>query len=200
MSRGGHRGIARPDGVDDPLVATALGDSLTGGCTNQPRTVGVTGTLAMAASGSMALSYFKVPRVFTAANMAYYTTATAAGATPSLIKYALFSVAANGDLTRIAVTASDTALFAAGNTRYSKALSVAVGLVPGQLYASGLLLVTAAALPTLLTPNALSPTSTALSQAPRLCGIVAAQTDILTGYTAAQVTNNGSRHFAEITT
>lgn len=187
------RGI--PGGGGDALVASTLD----AGCTNQLRAPGVTGTL-VTVSGALALSYFRAPKAFTAANMAYYSTATAAGATPTLVKFGLYSVASNGDLTLIGVTASDTGIFVAANTRYARALLTPVALTPGTLYASAMLLTTAAALPTLLAPNALSPTSAALSQAPRLCGIVAAQADIGASYTAAQVSNSGSRYFAEITT
>lgn len=181
------------------LVSTPLGAAGAGGCTNQPREVGVTGTL-VTVSGNLMLSYFRPPRAFTAANIAFYSTATAAGATPTLVKFGLFSVAANGDLTLIGVTASDTAIFSAANTRYSRALLTPVALTAGVTYASAMLLTTAAALPTLLSPNALSPTASALSQTPRLSGSIAGQTDISASYASASVANNGSRHFAEITT
>lgn len=189
-----------PPTFQDPLVGSVLGATFDSGCTNQPREAGI-GATAVTVSGTLILVYFRAPRAFTAANMAFYTGLTAAAATPTLIKYALFSVAANGDLTRIATTASDTALLAAASTRYPKVLTASVGVTAGLTYATGFLIVTGAATPTLIAPTAYSTGGgVAAAQAPRMLGAVAAQTDILASYTAAQVVNTTVRHLAEITT
>lgn len=62
----------------------------------------------------------------------------------------IYSVAANGDLTLVASTPNDTTLFAATFTSYSKALSAALNKVAGQRYALGLIVVTAAAIPSFI--------------------------------------------------
>lgn len=177
-----------------PLVSTRLA----AGCTNQPRELGMATQLALV-SGDLFLSYFKVPAGFTAANIAFYSGGTAAGATPTLVEYALFTVASNGNLTRIAAVTSDTGIFAAPNARYPKAFGAPVALLEGQVYATGLLLTTAAALPTVLSAPGVGATAAAAAQAPRLMGRVTGQTAIAATYTSASVVNTGTRLLAEIT-
>ena len=180
----------------DPLA----GDALTSGVTNQPRGSGITTHIATV-SGVVYFSYFRVPAAFTAANIKMYSGSTAAGATPTLVKFGLYSVAANGDLTRIAQTASDTAIFASGSTAYTRALAASVALAPGTTYASALLITTGAALPTVLSASAvtLGSTGAALAVAPRLSSSFAAQTDLADTVAAGSLANATQRYFAEIT-
>ncbi len=79
-----------------------------------------------------------------------YTGTTPAGATPSLIRIGLYQLNASDGGTLIASTPNDTALFNVANTQWTKAWSVAVTLAPAQRYALGVLVVTAAAAPTLV--------------------------------------------------
>jgi hypothetical protein len=223
--RGGHRGYAAPPAAagvpvtdtggyytstqvegalaelgarTDPMVGTPLGATFATGCCNQNRNVGIATQLATV-SQLLQLQYFRVPVAFTAATITYYSGSTAAAATPTLVRYGLYSVAANGDITLIGSTANDTTLFSVASTRYPKALSVATALVPGQTYATAVLVVTGAAAPTLLSALGVTVTTTASSQAPRLMAQVAAQADLPAGVVAGSLANSASRHFAEIT-
>lgn len=179
----------------DPRVSSKVDT----GCANQNRDIGVTSQLALV-SGDLVLSYFKAPYSFTSANVAFYSGSTAAGATPTLVEYALFTVASNGDLTRVALTTSDTAIFAGANSRYPKAWQSSVPLVAGTLYATGLLLTTAAALPTVMSAPAVGVTPGALGFGPRLCGRIVGQAAIAASYAVGSVANSSTRAFAEITT
>jgi hypothetical protein len=126
-------------------------------------------------SQTLRLGYFTARKSFTVASMRFCTAGTAAGATPTLIRYGLYQAAANGDLTLVASTANDTALLAAQNTAYPKALSVAFPLVQGTRYAAGLLVVTGAAAP--IVPAVAIGAAEGLI-APRLQGTLAAQADL----------------------
>lgn len=175
------------------------GSLLTSGFVNQPRGLAISSHQVLG-SGGVYLTYFRAPRSLTVANIKMVSGTTAAGATPSLVKYGLFSVAANGDITRIGITASDTAIFAAASTAYTRALLATADVVAGNVYASAMLTVTAAAAPSVIsTPGVSAGSSGALAAvAPRLNGIVLAQADIAASYTAAQVTNATPRYYAEL--
>ena len=191
--------LSTPRAAASGLDSGLIGGSLTAGVANQDR---VTGPVANTAVGNQVLylSYVTSPKVFTAANHAMYSSATAAAATPTTVKFGLFTVAANGDLTRVAITANQTSTFVVPNTRYPWPYLASVGIVPGQVYASGWLIDSAVAMPTVIGPTALTPTATAWSQAPKLNGVITAQTDIAATYTAGQVAASALRHYAEITT
>lgn len=181
--------------------APAMGDELMGDIQN----AGISAFSRMLTNSSLApttqqlvLSYFKAPKNAPAVQQRYYCT-TAAGATPSLVRFALFSVDANGDLTRIAITPNDTALFSAANAAATKAYSAAAAVIAGQLYAAGRLIVSAAAFPPIIC-NGGQPTvgELIMGTAPRLSGVIAAQADIAASYTAAQVANYNRREYCEI--
>lgn len=186
--------------VDDTRIDT--GDDLTGtllasGFCNQKRAPGITTHIALV-SGTLFLTYFRAPKTQPVNNIKYYSGGTAAGATPSLVKYALFTVATNGDITRVGLTANDTSIFVAANAANSRAVPEVPIVTKGQMLATGLLLVTAAALPTVLAQLAVGATSAAMSVAPRMCAQVTAQADIAASYAAGSIANSGSRLFAEL--
>lgn len=137
-------------------------------------------------SGSIRFAYFVANKAETITKLSFSSGSTAAAATPTLVRYALYSVASNGDLTHLANIASDTTIFAAANTPYSRTLSASVTLVENQLYAAAVLVVTAAATPTV--QGAIFGSGLDNSVSPRLTGIFTGQTDIsTTSYTAAQI-------------
>ncbi len=150
------------------------------------------------ASGDLTLVYCRPYRSFPVVSQKLWSTTTPAGATPTLVKYALFSVAANGDLTRIAVTANDTALLSVANTGYPKAYLAPANVVAGLVYAVGMLIVTAAAVPTIPSTNGVNVHAQIMLQGPRLCGKIPAQADIAASYTNAQVAGLERRMYAEL--
>jgi hypothetical protein len=99
------------------------------------------------ASGGLHVTYFTAARSEPINTVTMWTGSVAAGATPTLCRYGVYAMAANGDLTLIGSTPNDTAMFAATNTAYPKALSATWNKVGGMRYAVGQLVVTAAALP-----------------------------------------------------
>jgi hypothetical protein len=136
------------------------------------------------------LSFRTAMKTQTRKHLRVNTNSTAAGATPSLIELAVFSVNAEGELTRIAKTANNTALLAAAGTPYEQATEAPWEKVAGQRYAYGLLVVTAATAPTVYGVTALASTEMAL--APRLTAIVAAQKTIPASIPAASLANSSS--------
>jgi hypothetical protein len=126
----------------------------------------------------------------------------AAGATPTLIRAGLYTVAKSGDLTLVAAIASDTTLFASANSAYTRSLSTggslpaSYSIVAGTRYAIGLLCVTAATAPTVVG----APISTAMvnegAQTPRLCASVSSQTNLPTAITAASLNASSVRPYA----
>lgn len=133
---------------------------------------------SLGASGSVRLTYFtaKVGGSFT--KLRTLCSTTAAAATPTYAAMGLYSVAANGDLTQIAQTDSDTSLWATINTPYEKATQAGYTLIKGARYAGAQLIVTGAALPLLVGKSSAGSTAanTELAKAPRKTGSVAATT------------------------
>lgn len=132
-------------------------------------------SLAMT-SQLLRLAFHTAKKTETITQVRVMTGTTAAGATPSLVRIGVYTVDTAGDLTLVASTANDTALLAGANTVYTKALSASFTKSAGQRYAFGLLVVTAAAAPTIV--GALIPGSTEGGVAPRLNANVAAQADL----------------------
>lgn len=92
------------------------------------------------------LTYFTSPVTFTTTRVRTMSR-QASTPTPTLCQIGLYSVAGNGDLTRIAVTANDTALWNADNTRFTKSWTASASIVAGSRYAVGLVAASSVALP-----------------------------------------------------
>jgi hypothetical protein len=139
------------------------------------------------ATQSLRLTYFTARKTETITQVRVITGTTAAAATPTLVRFGIYSVAANGDIALIASTPNDTTLLAAVTTAYTKALSVSVGLVAGTRYAFGILVVSAVAMPSYpcLFTNLLN---TEFGQAPRVCALVGSQTDLPASVVNASIT------------
>lgn len=136
------------------------------------------------------LTYFTAYRAFTVNTIAVCTAGTPAGATPTLIRYGLYTADSNGALTAlVASTANDTTLLSAGNTLYAKATSASYTTVVGQRYAGAFLCVTGATVPTL---QGASGAATLFSLAPRIAGYVGSQADLPATVAAGSLTNTGT--------
>lgn len=135
-------------------------------------------------SGRVQLEYFVAPKTVTLSNINKYTgTTPQSGTAPTVIKMGVYSVAGDGALTRIAVTANDTTLFPTTNALAAKAFLAPCPFVEGQLYAVALLVVTAGTIPTIWGTTSLG--AGLLGIQPRLCGQITGQTDLLASYAAA---------------
>lgn len=137
------------------------------------------------------LTYFTAYRPLTVTTATTCTAGTAAGATPTLVRYGLWTAnPSDSSLTAlVASTPNDTALLAVGNTEYPKALSASYTFIPGQRYAAGVLVVSGAAMPTL---QGASGAATLFARAPRIAAYVAGQADLPSTVAAGSLTNAGS--------
>lgn len=150
-----------------------------------PRHTANTASAVSTTSGNLRLTYFTATKTETTTQIRVGTGTTAAGATPTLCRLGLYTVAGSGDITLVASTANDTTLFANINTAYTKAWQVAYPKVAGVRYAIGLLVVSGAATPTL---NGCALSSAAEGAiAPRLTGNVGSQTDLPASVAAGSI-------------
>jgi len=154
---------------------------------SRPATAGSSQTMA---TGQLRLTYFTSTKTETVTQCRVNTHTTAAGATPTLVRFGLYSVAGNGDLTLIASTPNDTTLFAVANTSYTRAFSVPVGVSIGMSYAFGILVVTGAAAPTVRGLASITE-ATEYGQAPRMFGQMTGQTNLPTPIASGSITNSG---------
>jgi hypothetical protein len=171
------------------------GDELTAGQEGFSRDL-VTSSKAMT-SGALFLSYFTARKNETQTKVRTYTVGTAAAATPTLVRIGLYEVLSNGDLSLVASTASDTALYAATNTAYEKALQAGYALVKGKRYAYGILVVSAAAVPALAATTA-SVVADELAKTPRLNGVATGLSDLPATVTAGSVGATAQRVYAAL--
>lgn len=166
--------------VGPKLVDAALANDLASGEILPPRHLIGSGVGGPGASGVLVLNYFTASKTEAINTLAFFSGNTAAGATPTLIRYGVYSSDDTGNLTLLASTANDTSLFAAVNTAYPKALSATWSKLAGQRYAVGILVVTAAAVPTMhgLQLASTGPVNTLSRLAPAIAGRVTAQSDL----------------------
>ena len=133
-------------------------------------------------SGEVHLSFFTPAEDKTISNLTMVTSTTAAaGAT--LIRMGLYTVDGSGNVTLVARTASDTTLFNAINTPFTRAFSTTGGypatyaLVAGTRYAVGFIVV-ATTRPALYHSSTQNAAMTSL--APRMSAVLASQADLPT--------------------
>jgi hypothetical protein len=148
-------------------------------------------------SGAVFLSFFTAIRADVIGKIRTYTDTTAAGATPTLVRLGLYEVSALGDLTLVASTANDTTLYAAASTVYEKALSASYTLRKGQRYAVGIIVVTAATVPTLAATNS-SVLTAELAKTPRINGVLSGQADLPASILAANIGATAQRVYSAI--
>lgn len=120
------------------------------------------------------------------------TNSTAAGATPTLCRFGVYSRDSANLYTLVASTVNDTALFAAANTTYSKAFAAAFQKTAGVDYLVGMLIVSGAAFPTFCAPVASAAAPAAFSTDvlgvfPQVSGQIAAQADLPASFAGATV-------------
>lgn len=171
---------------------------LTSGTTTIPRHLAGSNTaISLGASGTLRLVYFQAPRTETITQLAVVTGTTGAGATPTLVRWCVLFVAANGDLTLAGAIANDITALAAPSTRYLRSLTSSYGSVAGNWYAFGIMVVTGAALPTLagISLNAATAQATA---APRISGQLAGQTDLPASILAGSVAASNALILGEV--
>jgi len=173
----------------DPTDATA--DELTTGEATMPRRM-VSSQLAGSGNGNLRLTYFTARKTETITQVRTITGSTA-GVGPTLCRIGVYSVAGNGDLTLIASTANDTALWI-GNGAYTKSFSASFSKVRGTRYALATLVVGTSTAPTYT--GCVSLVSTEAGIDPRISGFVASQTDLPASVSAGSISNTGHSAYA----
>jgi hypothetical protein len=189
----------------NPVTATGLEwraadpDALLAGVTTLPRHVmGQNTNVALgAASGNLRLAYFTAPRAEVWTQVGWVGGTVAAAATPTLVRWGLYSVAANGDLTLVASTPNDTTLFAVASAVGAKSFSVAYAAVAGQRYAIGILVVSGVAIPSIQGVS-LNQATVQASLAPRITGVIPAQADLPLSALAGTVNASNAAFGAQI--
>jgi hypothetical protein len=148
-------------------------------------------------SGALFLSYFTARKSETITQLRSYSSTPAAAATPTLVRFGLYTVASNGDLTLVASTPNDTALYATASTAYTKALTAGYALVKGVRYVFGVLVVSSFTVPTVTAAPAITALDST-TQSPRMVGVVTAQTDLPSTIASGSIGTTGQRIFAAL--
>jgi hypothetical protein len=114
--------------------------------------IGVSGSGVASVTQQLTLAGFRAVKTEQITRLQFCTGATAAGATPTLVRAGVYVRQAGNVWGLAASFANDTAVFAAANTTYTKTLTSTFNKQAGQDYAIGLLIVSAAAFPVLVAP------------------------------------------------
>lgn len=144
-----------------------------------------------AASQGLRMSYFTAETGGTTSSVTIVV-GTAAGATPTIARVGLYLLDGAGNGTLVASTTNDTALVSGANAPVTKAWTTPYLMVKGSRYAVGLLIVTAASLPTLA---ALVFDGTTFAVTPRMTGFIAGQANLPASFTAGSVGTSGTMHY-----
>lgn len=139
------------------------------------------------ASTSLRLTYFANRKAQTVSQVLIASAGTAAAATPTLIRFGIYSIAASGNLALIGSTPNDTSLFAATFTEYTKALSVATSLAAETLYAFGYLIVTGVAAPIVSGSSISGAAAQGTGNRPRRVAVLSGQSDLPSSITVGSL-------------
>lgn len=179
-------------------VSTFSANALTLGESTLPR-LQVTSTSSATGTGNLRLTYFTAQKTETTTQVRVISGGTAAAATPTLVRIGLYLIDGSDGGTLVASTVSDTALFAATNTVYTRSWSTPYAKVAGQRYALSVLVVTGAAAPTLAGHAALaSAAGEVTTVAPRLSATFSGQTDLPASFATGSLAVSGNLHYAAI--
>lgn len=133
-------------------------------------------------SGTMLLTYFTARKTETITQVTLFTGSTAAAGL-TLAQIAIYSVDGSGNLTEVVATASDTSLFNATNSSFTKALSSSFAKVAGTQYVCAVLAI-GTTVPSLVGSIGFGALT---SVAPRLCGAVPGQASLPSSTAAGNV-------------
>lgn len=149
-------------------------------------------------SGRVQLTYFTARKSETTTQTKMYTGATAAGATPSLCRIGLYSIDGSGNGTLVAAVANDTTLFGSTNSGFTRSWSSSYSKVAGQMYALGIIVISAAAMPTLASIAGAANAAAMWSTDRRLTANINSQTDLPSSFVPGSLTTSGVRFYGEI--
>lgn len=176
------------------LPAWLTGNLLTVGEETAPRlTVSGAGG---ASSQQLRLSYFTARKSETSTQVRIWTGGTAAGATPTLARIGMYEIDAAGAGVLVASTVSDTTLFAATSTAYTRSWSSSFMKTAGKRYALGVLVVSAATMPVWAATPLFQPVESGMS--PRLAGSISGQSDLPASFAEVSVGVSATHVYAAI--
>lgn len=165
-------------------------NALTSGESTVPRQLALVQTPSYL--GNVRLSYFTAKKTESITQLRMQSGTTAAGATPTLVRWGICGGVDTGTLTLLAAIANDTTIFAAASTEYLRSLTSTFNKVKGTRYAFALVVVSGAAAPTVPGINlGGGGLTTANARAPRLVAS-AAGTDLPATITEASLSNSGA--------
>lgn len=142
-------------------------------------------------SGTLRLAYFTARKTETVRNVRVPCPGNA-GATPTLVRVGVYSVAATGDLTLIGSTANNTAMLSVAATLYTQAITTPFIKTAGLRYAVGLLVVTAAAAPTVPGNTLVGGIAAEAAIDPRRSALFGGQTDLPTPIAPGSLTDTAT--------
>lgn len=150
-------------------------------------------SVAAISSGQMRLGFFTARRTESVTQLRLVSIG-AAGATPTLVRAGVYTVDAAGNGTLATSIANDTSLFAGTNSQYTRTLTAPLAKVAKKRYAIGIVVVTAAAAPTVPTCPVLNGNGAGETGAsPRLAGSLAGLGDLPASFTAASLVGSASQ-------
>ncbi len=197
MSLAGGTTTLMPDALSS-LPSGGI-DNLTSSQNTLPRFI-CASAVSMGASQSLRLSYFTATASGTFTQLRTATATPAAGATPSLCKMGLYSIDGAGAGTLIASTASDTTLWSATNTVYTRATQASYTVTAGSRYALAVLVVTGAAIPSIIGASMAgsAAANSIMAEAPRAAGSLGSQADLPPSFADASLTGVASVFYGEL--
>jgi hypothetical protein len=134
--------------IGGPLGSSPQFARLATGQETYPRILGRDASVS-SATGRLRLTYWTARKTETCTQLRLISGSTAAAATPTLVRGGIYAIDSTGAGALAASFASDTAVFSAANTTYTKALTTSVSVRTGRVYATATIVVTAAAAPTI---------------------------------------------------
>jgi hypothetical protein len=148
------------------------------------------------ATGVLRLTFFTSRKSFLSSTVHMSTGSTAAGATPTLVRWGLYAVDASGNGTLVASLANDTTIFATANAGYDRSWSVPIQMAQGKFYAFAALVVTAAAAPTV--QGAMIGNGTEALQPPIMSASISALSDLPGTFAFGSLVGSQNRIYANI--
>jgi hypothetical protein len=146
--------------------------------------IGSSGTLV---SGTLYLTFWQCRKAQPTAKVRFRTSGSAAAATPTLVQAGVYTVTPRtGDLVLGPSSSNDVTKLAAANTAYDFVMTTTPTRTRGAWYATGLLVISAAAMPTCLGINAVSAFGVSMAE-PRMAAAVSGQTSLPATVSAASL-------------
>lgn len=158
-----------------------------------PRDIVTSATIA-STTQTLRLSFFTAPFSGSTTGVRIESGTTAAAATPTLVRLGLWTATTAGaGLALVASTVNDTTLLAAVTTTYARSWSAAYDMVAGQRYALGLLVVSAAAMPTVC--GAAVSAQREAYRSPVITGFLSSQTNLPASWASGSLAVSGNRQY-----